>query len=69
MGNEVVIKGINDIDVIKHRIYEVRCHCLKSQFVNSNLERANSEGNIPFAIEIFDRKTMMETKQGAKMAA
>ena len=24
MGNEVVIKGINDIDVIKNRIYEVR---------------------------------------------
>ncbi len=24
MGNEVVIKGLNDINVIKHRIYEVR---------------------------------------------
>ena len=24
MGNEVVIKGVNDIDVIKNRIYEVR---------------------------------------------
>ena len=24
MGNEVVIKGVNDINVIKHRIYEVR---------------------------------------------
>lgn len=24
MGNEVVIRGVNDIDVIKNRIYEVR---------------------------------------------
>lgn len=24
MGNEVVIKGVNDIEVIEHRIYEVR---------------------------------------------
>ena len=59
MGNEVVIKGVNDIDVIKNRIYEVRAiirsqiatlnggnRNLKSQFVTSSLENADNEINL-----------------------
>ena len=36
MGNNVVIKSATDIDVIKHRIYEVRGMGLRSQIVMTN---------------------------------
>ena len=62
MGNEVVIKGINDIDVIKHRIYEVRGLRLKSQIVTSNLEMANIENTMRFAVKNFDRKTDLRSR-------
>lgn len=66
---DIAIKRPADIAVIKHRIYEVRSLCLKSQIVTSGLEMANIENNMRFAVEIIDCKTMMETKQDAQMAA
>ena len=58
-----------DIDVIKHRIYEVRGLNWKSQIVTSSPGISNTENNTQFAIKNFDRKIMKETEQDAKMAA
>ena len=38
MAADIAIKGTADIDVIKHRIYEVRGQRLKSQFATSNVD-------------------------------
>lgn len=38
MAADIAIKGIADIEVIKHRIYEVRGMRLKSQTVTSNVD-------------------------------
>ena len=53
---DIVIKAPADIEVIKHRIYEVRGLRLKSQIVTSSLEKANIENNTRFVVENFDRK-------------
>ena len=45
MSNDIVIKGTADVEVVKHRIYEVRAMDLKSQIVTSNLEMANIESD------------------------
>lgn len=63
MGNEVVIKGVNDIEVIEHRIYEVRGMRLRSQIVTSSPEFPICESNTRFAIKNFDRKTNLWSKQ------
>ena len=47
----------SEVEVIKHRIYEVRGLRLKSQIVTSSLEMTNIENNIQFAVKNFDRKT------------
>ena len=69
MDIDIVIKRPADIEVIKHRIHEVRGLRLESQIVTSSLEMANIENTMRFAVKNFDHKTMMETKQGAKMTA
>ena len=66
---DIAIKGDTDIEVIKHRIYEVRGMNLKSQFATSSAEMANIENNAQFAVKNFDCKTTLETKQDAKLAA
>lgn len=38
MAADIAIKGTADIEVIKHRIYEVRGMRLKSQIVTSNVD-------------------------------
>lgn len=38
MATDIAIKGTADIEVIKHRIYEVRGLRLRSQFVTSSPE-------------------------------
>lgn len=38
MAADIAIKGTADIEVIKHRIYEVQGMRLKSQFVTSNVD-------------------------------
>ena len=43
MAADIAIKGTADIEVIKHRIHEVRGMNLKSQIVTSSLEMANIE--------------------------
>ena len=43
MTADIAIKGTADIEVIKHRIYEVRGLNLKSQTVTSSLDMANIE--------------------------
>lgn len=40
-----------DIEVIKHRIYEVRGQRLRSQFVTSSPEISKIENNIQFAVK------------------
>ena len=69
MSMDIAIKGTADIEVIKHRIYEVRGLNLKSQFVTSNSGISNIENNTQFAVKNFNRRIMMETKQDAMMAA
>ena len=69
MATDIAIKGTADIEVIKHRIYEVRGMNLKSQTVTSSLEMANIENNTQFTVKLFDRKIMKETEQDAIMAA
>lgn len=69
MAADIAIKGTADIEVIKHRIYEVRGMRLKSQFATSSLEMANIENNTQFVDKSFDHKIMKETEQDAKMAA
>lgn len=53
---DIAIKGPADIEVIKHRIYEVRGCGLKSQFVISGSEFPICENNTQFAVKNFDRK-------------
>ena len=62
MSKDIAIKGSADIEVIKHRIYEVQGLRLKSQIATSRLEMANIENNIRFAVKNFDRKIMRKTK-------
>ena len=69
MDEGIIIKANTDIEVIKHRIYEVRGMNLKSQTVTSSLEMANIENNTQFAVKFFDHKKMKETEQDAKKAA
>jgi len=69
MAADIAIKGTADIEVIKHRIYEVRGLNLKSQIVTSSLDMANIKNNTQFVVENFDRKIMKETEQDAIMAA
>ena len=53
---DIAIKRPADIEVIMHRIYEVRGLRLKSQIATSNFEMTNIENNTHFAIKNFDRK-------------
>ncbi len=69
MAADIAIKGTADIEVIKHRIYEVRGMRVKSQIATSSLDMVNIENNTQFVVENFDRKIMKETEQDAKMAA
>ena len=59
MNVDIAIKGDTDIEVIKHRIYEVRGLRLRSQFVTSSLGMANIENHTQFAVKNFDRKTIL----------
>ena len=61
MAADIAIKGTADIEVIKHRIYEVRGMNLKSQTVTSSLEMANIENNTQFVVENFDRKPYLQS--------
>ena len=69
MTDRVIVQGESNIEIIKHRIYEVQGMRLKSQFVTSSLEMANIENNTQFVVENFNRKIMKETEQDAIMAA
>lgn len=69
MAADIAIKGTADIEVIKHRIYEVRGMRLRSQIVTSSSGRSNTENNTQLVVENFDRKIIKETEQDAKMAA
>lgn len=69
MAADIAIKETADIEVIKHRIYEVRGLRLKSQIVTSNSGISNIEVTTQFAVKNFDRKIMKETEQDAKKAA
>ncbi len=69
MAADIAIKGTADIEVIKHRIHEVRGMNLKSQIVTSSSGISNIEETTQFAVNIFDRKIMKEIKQDVKMAA
>lgn len=69
MATDIAIKGTADIEVIKHRIYEVRGMRLKSQIVTSNPGISNTESNTHFAVKNSDRKIMEKTEQDAKKAA
>ena len=69
MAADIAIKGTADIEVIKHRIYEVRGMRLKSQIVTSSSGISNIENTTQFAVINFDRKIMEKTEQDAKMAA
>ena len=62
MSMDIAIKGPTDIEVIKHRIYEVRDMNWKSQIVTSNLEMANIENNLRFAVKNFDRKIDLRSR-------
>jgi len=69
MTDRVIVQEESNIEVIKHRIYELRGMRLKSQFVTSSLEIANIEKNTQFTVKFFDLKIMKETEQDAIMAA
>lgn len=69
MTDRVIVQGESNIEIIKHRIYEVQGMRLKSQFVTSSLEMANIENNTQFVVKFFDLKIMKETEQDAIMAA
>ncbi len=69
MTDRVIVQEESNIEVIKHRIYELRGMRLKSQFVTSSLEIANIENNTQFTVKFFDLKIMKETEQDAIMAA
>ena len=69
MTDRVIVQGESNIEIIKHRIYELRGMRLKSQFVTSSLEIANIENNTQFTVKFFDLKIMKETEQDAIMAA
>lgn len=69
MTDRVIVQEESNIEVIKHRIYELRSMRLKSQFVTSSLEIANIENNTQFTVKFFDLKIMKETEQDAIMAA
>ena len=69
MATDIAIKGTADIEVIKHRIYEVRGLRLRSQIATLNTDMSNIENNVQFSVENFDCKIMKETKQDAKKAA
>jgi hypothetical protein len=56
MAADIAIKGTADIEVIKHRIYEVSGMCLKSQIVTSSSGISNIEVTTQFAVKKFDRK-------------
>ena len=62
MAADIAIKGTADIEVIKHRIYEVRGTRLKSQLVASSSGMSNIEVTTQFAVKKFDHKTMKETE-------
>lgn len=66
---DIAIKGDTDIEVIKHRIYEVRGMRLRSQFVTSSFQYPNIKSNTQFAVKNFDCKTTLEIKQDAKLVA
>ena len=79
MGTEVALKGKNDIDVIKNRIYEVRAFIrsqfatlyggkcnLKSQFVTSSLEKADNETNLMPQIATSSPRKRIGFKQSKK---
>lgn len=59
---DIAIKGTTDVEVIKHRIYEVRGCGLKSRFVISSSEFTNIKNNIRFAVKNFDRKTDLRSR-------
>ena len=59
---DIAIKGPADVEVINHRIYEVRGLRLKSQIVTSCLEMANIENTMRFAVKNFDRKTDLRSR-------
>ena len=59
MSIDIAIKA--DIEVIKHRIYEVRGLRLKSQIVTSCLEMANIENTMRFAVRTKQYRVMSKT--------
>ena len=61
--NEITTIGTSEVEVIKHRIYEVRGCGLKSQFVILSSEFPICESNTRFAVKNFDRKTDLWSKQ------
>ena len=56
MAADIAIKETADIEVIKHRIYEVRGMNLKSQTVTSSSGISNIEVTTQFAVKNFDHK-------------
>ena len=56
MSMDIAVKSPADLEVIKHRIYEVRGLRLKSQIATSSAEMANIENNAQFAVKNFDCK-------------
>lgn len=58
MSMDNTIKGTTDIEVIKHRIYEVQGCGLKSQLVTSSLEFPACKNNTRFAVKNFDHKSV-----------
>lgn len=58
---DIAIKRPADIEVIKHRIYEVRGLRLKSQIVTSSLEMANIGNTMRFAVRTNQYRVMSKT--------
>ena len=59
---DIAIKRDTDIEVIKHRIYEVQGLRLRSQFATSSIEVINNENNTRFAVKNFDRKMDLRSR-------
>ena len=58
MAADIAIKGPADIEVIKHRIYEVCGMRLKSQFVTSNVDNLTKGGEFDHLFMANPSKSM-----------
>ena len=64
MAADIAIKGTADIEVIKHRIYEVQGMRLKSQFVTSNVDNLTKGGEFDHLFMANPSKSMgLQIKQ------